>query len=86
MCGNCGCSKVGDIAIHTHSHQYSDREAYAERNREHSHHHHEHNQVKNIRSLTITQSILSKNDRLAERNRGYFLAKGLLVLNRLVAE
>ncbi len=33
--------------------------------------------------LTITQSILSKNDRLAERNRGYFLAKGLLVLNIL---
>jgi hydrogenase nickel incorporation protein HypB len=83
MCVNCGCSEVGDIAIYTHSHQYSDREAYAERNREHSHHHHEHNQVKNIRSLRITQSILSKNDRLAERNRGYFLAKGLLVLNIL---
>jgi len=33
------------------------------------------------RTLTIAQGILSKNDRLAERNRGYFQAKGLLVLN-----
>lgn len=33
------------------------------------------------RTLTITQGILSKNDRLAERNRGYFQAKKLLVLN-----
>jgi hydrogenase nickel incorporation protein HypB len=71
MCGNCGCSEVGDIKIHSHSHQHSDRE--------HSHHH----QVEPRRSLTITQSILSKNDRLAERNRSYFLAKGLLVLNIL---
>jgi hydrogenase nickel incorporation protein HypB len=49
----------------------------------HSHHHLEHTKNEKIRSLTITQSILSKNDRLAERNRGYFLAKGLLVLNIL---
>ena len=64
MCGNCGCSEVGDIPIHTH-------------------HQPEHSKNEKIRSLTITQSILSKNDRLAERNRGYFLAKGLLVLNIL---
>ena len=64
MCGNCGCSEVGDIPIHTY-------------------HQPEHSKNEKIRSLTITQSILSKNDRLAERNRGYFLAKGLLVLNIL---
>lgn len=64
MCGNCGCSEVGDLPIHTH-------------------HQPEHSKNEKIRSLTITQSILSKNDRLAERNRGYFLAKGLLVLNIL---
>jgi hydrogenase nickel incorporation protein HypB len=33
--------------------------------------------------VEIVQSILDKNDRLAERNRGYFMAKGLLVLNVL---
>ncbi|MGL5805882.1 MAG: hypothetical protein ACRC11_10640 [Xenococcaceae cyanobacterium] len=55
-------------------------------NREHSHHPHGHSNAEQTRSLTITQSILSKNDRLAERNRGYFLAKGLLVLNTLKAK
>ena len=43
----------------------------------------EHIHPEHTRSLNITQSILSKNDRLAERNRGYFLAQGLLVLNIL---
>ena len=71
MCENCGCNVVSDIEIHSHTHHHSDRE--------HSHHH----SVEQIRSLMIAQSILSKNDRLAERNRGYFLAKGLLVLNIL---
>ncbi len=67
MCENCGCSEVGDIKIHSHSHQHSEHFYHPEQRR----------------SLTITQSILSKNDRLAERNRSYFLAKGLLVLNIL---
>lgn len=35
------------------------------------------------RTVTVQQAILAKNDRLAERNRGYFKAKGLLVLNVL---
>jgi hydrogenase nickel incorporation protein HypB len=46
-------------------------------------HSHQHSDRKPIKTLAITQSILSKNDRFAERNRGYFLAKGLLVLNVL---
>ena len=35
------------------------------------------------RTVSVRQAILAKNDRLAERNRGYFKAKGLLVLNVL---
>ncbi len=35
------------------------------------------------RTVSVEASILAKNDRLAERNRGYFRAKGLLVLNLL---
>lgn len=31
--------------------------------------------------MTLQRSLLEKNERLAERNRGYFRAKGLLVLN-----
>jgi hydrogenase nickel incorporation protein HypB len=32
-------------------------------------------------TLAVHEAILAKNDRLAERNRGFFKAKGLLVLN-----
>jgi hydrogenase nickel incorporation protein HypB len=35
------------------------------------------------RTLEVRQAILAKNDRLAERNRGFFRARGLLVLNVL---
>jgi hydrogenase nickel incorporation protein HypB len=69
MCGKCGCNNSGEITIDAHSHADSDRE--------HLHH------QQQIRSLTINQSILSKNAHIAERNRSYFLAKGLLVLNIL---
>ena len=37
------------------------------------------------RTLEVRQAILGRNDRLAERNRGYFQARGLLVLNVLSA-
>jgi len=36
-------------------------------------------------TLPVRRSILEKNERLAERNRGFFRAKGLLVLNVLSA-
>ena len=48
----------------------------------HSHHHH-HENGNGHKNITIARSILDKNDRLAERNRGYFLAKDVLVLNML---
>ena len=35
------------------------------------------------RTLEVRRAILDKNDRLAERNRGFFRARGLLVLNVL---
>jgi hydrogenase nickel incorporation protein HypB len=35
------------------------------------------------RTLDVREAILAKNDRLAERNRGFFHARGLLVLNIL---
>lgn len=71
MCENCGCSNIGEIKIHSHSHHHEHSD------REHSYHR------ESRRTLTINQSILNKNDRLAERNRNYFLEKGLLVLNIL---
>lgn len=37
------------------------------------------------RTLEVRRAILERNDRLAERNRGFFRARGLLVLNVLSA-
>jgi hydrogenase nickel incorporation protein HypB len=57
---------------HTHTHSHGDEE-------------HEHASISSgdRRTVEIRQSILAKNDRLAERNRGFFQARGLLVLNVL---
>lgn len=78
MCKDCGCSSVvGEIGIHSHDH---DRDHHHDHN--HDHHHHESNGTDRT-TVAIAQSIFDKNDRLAERNRGYFMAKGLLVLNVL---
>ena len=72
MCKDCGCAVTnGEVHIHTHDRHH------------HHHHHHESRGEGEQRTVDINQAILSKNDRFAERNRGYFLAKNLLVLNIL---
>jgi len=43
----------------------------------------DHSEAGARRVLEVRQAILEKNDRLAERNRGFFQAHGLLVLNVL---
>ncbi|MDX2256394.1 MAG: hydrogenase nickel incorporation protein HypB [Pseudanabaenaceae cyanobacterium bins.39] len=78
MCQDCGCAVIeeGEIKILHHDHTHS-------HNHPHDHeHHHDHTHSHN-RTISITQSILSQNERIAERNRGYFLAKGITVLNVL---
>ncbi|MEB3882630.1 hydrogenase nickel incorporation protein HypB [Lyngbya sp. CCY1209] len=74
MCTNCGCS-VTPGTVHIHSHEDG-----------HEHHHnpdHHHDHSHTHQTLDVHAAILSKNDRLAERNRGFFLAKQLFVLNVL---
>jgi hydrogenase nickel incorporation protein HypB len=51
-----------------------------EHDHDHPHHHHDH---PSSRVIEVRQSIFAANDRLAERNRGFFSALGLLVLNVL---
>ncbi|MFO8040394.1 MAG: hydrogenase nickel incorporation protein HypB [Sodalinema sp.] len=81
MCQDCGCSVTpANIRMtsenqshHDHSHDHS----HHDHSHGHSHHDHSHQQI------NLHQAILSKNDRLAERNRGFFAAKNLFVLNIL---
>jgi hydrogenase nickel incorporation protein HypB len=83
---------------HSHSHEHDHAHGPAH-DHEHFHEHphdHEHPHspasgheppgpaaLESRRLLEVRQTILQKNDRQAERNRGFFRARGLLVLNVL---
>ena len=94
MCDTCGCGQPDDrVTIrkpgnpenkisqedhghpHTHGHQHGAGHHHAE------HHHHEHGGHHPERQIMVEQDILYKNNLLAERNRGFFEAKGLVALN-----
>jgi len=65
---------------HDHDHQHPHDHAHA-----HTHDHPLPEAHTAHRTLSVERGILDKNDRLAERNRGYFLAKNLFVLNILAS-
>ena len=65
MCKDCGCSLPEQ-----HHHEHGEG---------HGHHHHDH--ADDARVVDVRTSILSKNDRFAEQNRGVFRAMRLSVLN-----
>ncbi|HRW76856.1 MAG: hydrogenase nickel incorporation protein HypB [Lewinellaceae bacterium] len=70
MCITCGCSGDGH---HLHGHEGHDHDHSAD-------HHHEHHD-QDSRVITLEQDILHKNQLLAERNRGFFEARGITALN-----
>lgn len=71
----------GEGHAHPHTHPHSHSHSHAEG--EHDHQHDAGAETR--RMVEVRRSILEKNDRLAERNRGFFHARGLLVLNVLSA-
>ena len=78
MCQECGCGLGGSaVKVGGHAHENG-----------HDPHHpdgpdHDHGPARTHAPMTLdlNRSLLEKNDRLAERNRGVFKAKKLLVLN-----
>lgn len=89
MCMECGCSLPGDKPVkilgHFHPHDHSHHHCHEHgRDQPHDHdHHHHHADHEHGRTLQLHRSILEKNIRHAERNRGFFRARGLYVLNVL---
>jgi hydrogenase nickel incorporation protein HypB len=77
----------GSIYVHTHAqgeHAHShthdhDHEHGHSHDDDHHHSHHSHGHA----VIPVMQSLLGKNDRLAERNRGFFQAKGIRAINLL---
>jgi hydrogenase nickel incorporation protein HypB len=68
---------------HHHDHPHSHTHSHGEHEHTHEHSHSHDVDPAVHRVLEVRQAILEKNDRLAERNRGFFHARGLLVLNVL---
>ena len=78
MCKECGCGLGGggvEIGGHSHGHERGHDHQHG-----HGHDHHEHEHAHGKQTVNLN-SLMEKNDRLAERNRGFFQAKELLVLN-----
>jgi hydrogenase nickel incorporation protein HypB len=76
MCKDCGCGLGGgSVEIGGHAHD------------DHGQHHHghepQHEHGHGTKTVSLNRSLMEKNDRLAERNRGFFKAKKLFVLNVL---
>ena len=91
MCKECGCGLPGEnpVGISAHHHDHDHKHGHSH-SHDHDHHHHENDHghsheadAGTHRTLEVRRAILDKNDRLAERNRGFFHAHGLLVLNVL---
>ncbi|MCL4789166.1 MAG: hydrogenase nickel incorporation protein HypB [Verrucomicrobia bacterium] len=83
MCKDCGCGlEGGEVRIGGHAHDHEHHHHGHEHHHPHDHHHEhtEHSQAHG-QTITLNRSLMEKNDRLAERNRGFFKAKILLVLN-----
>ena len=80
MCQECGCgSGTGNVKIGAHSHEHEPHHGH-EHHHEHEHGHgHGHSRGK--QTVNVNRSLMEKNQLLAERNRGFFRAKKLLVLN-----
>jgi len=81
MCKECGCGLGGDqVTIGGHSHDHGHGHHHHGHEQDHAHGH-DHGHSHEPLTLNLNRSLMEKNDRLAERNRGYFQAKKLLVLN-----
>jgi hydrogenase nickel incorporation protein HypB len=89
MCTTCGCSDharttLTDLAsgerraigTHEHHHDHDDRD-HGHDHDDHAHVHAHHHGP----TVTLEQAVLAKNDRLAERNRGWLEGRGILALN-----
>ncbi len=69
----------GEHDGHDHPHPHTHPHSHAEADHDHAHE----SESEARRTVEVHRAILERNDRLAERNRGFFRARGLLVLNVL---
>ncbi len=74
MCDTCGCGSDHDtFTLHHPGDQAQNPEQPHDHRHEHAHEH--------THEIVVETDVLSKNNLLAERNRGWFEAKGILAIN-----
>jgi hydrogenase nickel incorporation protein HypB len=78
MCRDCGCDQVGQ----EHAHRVDGRLVRHTHEQEHAH---QHGHDDSPRRLSVEQSVLAKNDAIAEKNRAWFKSHGIRVLNLISA-
>jgi hydrogenase nickel incorporation protein HypB len=85
MCKDCGCGKGSNYVIDGDHHSHHDHSsAHGGHGHSPAEAGHAHGQAApEAHTIKVHQSILDLNDRQAERNRGFFKAKGILAINVL---
>lgn len=90
MCRECGCGVVGEVHVDGRASRELDSPVLQNHGHDGPDHSHEPRPdpagpgtAPDVHTLNVQRHILEKNERLAERNRGFFRAKQLLVLNVL---
>lgn len=81
MCTTCGCEGDGNKITMTVFGEKSETQAH-DHNHSHEHHSHTHDHS-HSHQIDIETDILSQNNLLAERNRGYFEAKNIFSMNMM---
>jgi len=82
MCTTCGCEGNGNKITMTVFGEKTETKAH-DHNHSHGHHHdHDHNHS-HSHQINLETDILSQNNLLAERNRGYFEAKNIFTINMM---
>jgi len=87
MCTTCGCGTTDEVSIKKPgelSTMVRDLHVHAHDHHHHDHHHHDHLHGHGHHERTVIeveQDILHANQLVAERNRGYFMAKNIFALN-----
>lgn len=78
MCDTCGCEDTGNVKIYEPG---QNKEEHHHHSHDHGVPHHHYHSEPQHREISVEKDILSKNNLLAERNRGFFEALDIFAIN-----
>lgn len=82
MCSTCGCSDSNGVVKISSPNSLIETKKNHPHDHDHDHHHpHDHNHSHTKTIIEVEQDILTNNDMLAQRNRGFFEAKNIISMN-----